>query len=182
VQFLASSSEQNQKKAFRAGLCQISGPKTGEASPAFGLIGRKLSHSFSYKYFTKKFHRLELNCKYRLFEIDSLAILPELLKAFPQLRGLNVTIPYKTDILGLVDAVHPSAQAIGAANTLLRSEDGFWTAYNTDCQGFELSLSNFLQGAKCPPTLILGTGGAAKAMDFVLRNTFLQPEIKNSVP
>lgn len=157
----------------------------------FGLIGKSLRHSFSRKYFTKKFHSLKICCKYSLFELENLQAFNEFPTKYPQLRGLNVTIPYKTAVLDCVQRLDESAMNVGAANTLLLDDSGKWTAYNTDCQGFEKSLRRFLGGTECPPALILGTGGAARAVDYVLKRRLNQadalfvsrkPEGANQIP
>ncbi len=135
--------------------------------PQYGLIGYPLSHSFSKVYFTKKFHEEGLtNCRYDLFPIASLAEWGDLLTEHPHLQGLNVTIPYKEAVIPLLDDVSETAAAIGAVNTICIVE-GRLKGFNTDAFGFELSLKNEwktpIRGA-----LILGTGGASKAVQYVL--------------
>ncbi len=149
---------------------------TGRPPVELGLIGRSLGHSFSSNYFTKKFHSLKICCKYSLFELESLEFFADFPTIYPQVRGLNVTIPYKQAILDYVQALDPTAAAVGAANTLLRTDDTSWIAYNTDIQGFEFALRAFLGAEPCPPALILGTGGAARAVDFVLKSVFGQTD------
>ena len=133
----------------------------------FGLIGYPLSHSFSKRYFTEKFDREHLtNHAYELFPLSSIEELPGLLKAYPQLRGLNVTIPYKQQVQSYLQEVDPEAAAVGAVNTIKITDKGL-IGYNTDVYGFEESLKNF-----CPKenmkALVLGTGGASKAVQYVL--------------
>lgn len=130
----------------------------------FGLIGSSLSHSYSERYFNEKC------CSYRNFELSSIDEFPELLNVFPELVGLNVTIPYKEQILKYIDILDEQAEKIGAVNTIVikrYDKKNIVKGYNTDIHGFEVSLlhtvSDFSQKA-----LVLGTGGAAKSVKFVL--------------
>jgi len=132
----------------------------------FGLIGQKLGHSFSKKYFSEKFAREEIAGQYELYEIPSIESLPALWASVP-LSGMNVTIPYKQEIMAYLDEISPEAAAVGAVNTVLFRE-GRKIGYNTDTYGFRLSLQAFLAGAKLNQALILGNGGAAKAVRYVL--------------
>lgn len=138
----------------------------------FGLIGYPLSHSFSKRYFTEKFEREGLagTHRYELFPLQSIEELTELLAGEPDLRGLNVTIPYKEQVLPYLDELAEGARDIGAVNTI-KIADGRLTGYNTDVAGFRESLEEFLRETGGPPraALILGTGGAAKAVAYVLR-------------
>lgn len=138
----------------------------------YGLIGYPLSHSFSKRYFTEKFEREGLSDRrYELFPLPAIDKLPELIKRFPELRGLNVTIPYKEVVLPLLDEVQGEAAAIGAVNTIAVRKEAL-IGYNTDVYGFETSLRRFLEenGARPGAALMLGTGGAAKAVAYVLGN------------
>jgi len=135
----------------------------------FGLIGYPLSHSFSKKYFTNKFEKEEIaDAQYELFPIQSIQELPKLLRDNPDLVGLNVTIPYKEQVIPFLHHIDPKAHAIGAVNTI-RIEKGKLTGYNTDYFGFKDSLVKFI-GANAFPekALILGTGGASKAVKAAL--------------
>jgi len=135
--------------------------------PLYGLIGYPLSHSFSKKYFTEKFEREGLhNHKYELFPIASIQDLKEVLQNNPALVGLNVTIPYKQDVLSFLDEKDEVVECIGACNCI-RIADGKLKGFNTDVIGFEKSLKIKLQ-ASHKKALILGTGGAAKAVEYVL--------------
>ncbi|WP_158860755.1 shikimate dehydrogenase family protein [Lunatibacter salilacus] len=142
----------------------------------FGLIGFPLTHSFSKKYFTEKFERENLaNCRYDLFEISDIRDLPALLERENELVGLNVTIPYKLQVIPYLNELDPACSAIGAVNCI-RIENGKLTGYNTDYVGFRNSLDNWIPGSK-PKALILGTGGAAKAVMQALvdlKTPFLQ--------
>lgn len=136
----------------------------------FGLIGYPLSHSFSKKYFSAKFEREGIqNACYELFPIAKIELFPDLIQSYPNLRGLNVTIPYKEAVMPYLDELEESAQAIGAVNTI-NIADGKTKGFNTDVFGFEQSLREFFQksGAQPEKALVLGTGGAAKAVRFVL--------------
>jgi len=134
----------------------------------FGLIGQSLSHSFSEKYFAQKFKSEDiLGCEYKNFEIPRINDFPILLKKNPNIKGLNVTIPYKELILPFLDEISPEAKMIGAVNTIQLAE-GKTIGYNTDFLGFEQSLQTFLKG-NIKRALILGTGGAAKAIAFGLK-------------
>ena len=91
----------------------------------FGLIGRPLGHSASAAYFTEKFNREGItDCEYSLYELGSIGDLPGLLERLPELCGLNVTIPYKRDVMAFLDSVSPEAEAIGAVNCIRRTADG----------------------------------------------------------
>lgn len=132
----------------------------------FGLIGQKLGHSFSKKYFSEKFAREGIEAQYELYEIPSIEHLPALWASVP-LRGMNVTIPYKQEVMAYLDEISPEAAAVGAVNTVL-FDGGRKIGYNTDTYGFRESLKGFLGGQKLDQALILGNGGAAKAVRYVL--------------
>lgn len=137
-----------------------------------GLIGTKLSHSFSKKYFEQKFEKQGLaNYSYSLFELDSIVKLPSFLDENKELHGFNVTFPFKESILPYLDSIEEEAKKIGAVNTVTVSwKDGNrkLTGYNTDVLGFRNSIKPFLENTH-ERALILGTGGASKAIDFVLK-------------
>ena len=136
----------------------------------FGLIGRTLSHSFSQAYFSQKFDRLHLpDCRYELFELAAASELPQLLARQPGLAGLNVTIPYKEQIWPYLTRVAPSAALVGAVNVIEFQADGSLVGHNTDYVGFRESLHKFYPAGPGPRALILGTGGAAKAVAVALR-------------
>jgi shikimate dehydrogenase len=139
----------------------------------FGLIGFPLSHSFSKKYFTEKF-LLEsiLDVSYELFPIENIMLLPDLLRSEPLLCGLNVTIPYKQQVMPFLDEVSAVVKEINACNCI-KIENGKLIGYNTDVIGFEISLKKKLKPHH-KKALILGTGGAAKAVEFVLRKNGIE--------
>lgn len=137
----------------------------------YGLIGRTLKHSFSQKYFRKKFSLENIaNKDYLLFELLDITEFPALLKNYPALLGLNVTIPYKQDVIKYIHTLHPKAKEIGAVNTIKIGTNGLLTGYNTDYFGFKQSLETWLK----PPfeahrALVLGSGGASKAVIAALK-------------
>lgn len=137
----------------------------------FGLIGYPLGHSFSKKYFTEKFEKEGLNdCAYHLFPLPNLKDFNAWLEDQNELIGLNVTIPYKTEIIPFLDELSPQAERIGAVNTI-HWKAGKRIGHNTDYIGFKNSLVAFI-GAKEMPNaaLILGTGGASKAIKTALED------------
>jgi shikimate dehydrogenase len=131
----------------------------------FGLLGKSLDHSFSPAYFTAKFASLQLPHSYEKLELAELSALRhEITKR--QWDGFNVTIPYKEDILPFLDEISPEAKAIGAVNCVA-IKNNRWVGYNTDAMGFEKSILPFLEN-HYPRALIIGTGGASKAVAFTL--------------
>jgi shikimate dehydrogenase len=136
----------------------------------YGLIGYPLTHSFSKRYFTEKFETEKIDSTYDNFEIDNISKFPGIIKNNPELIGLNVTIPYKEQVIPFLDELNDSAKEIGAVNTvkIVRTVDGtFLKGFNTDTFGFETSLKPLLKEYH-KKALILGTGGASKALKYVL--------------
>ena len=135
----------------------------------YGLIGKSLKHSFSKTYFEQKFkdQRIE-NTEYRNFEFEHIDEVKVKLSEIEELKGLNVTIPYKSSIIPFLDVIDKIAEKIGAVNTIKIDDDGRWTGYNTDVYGFSTSLKPFLTN-RHEKALILGTGGASKAVEFALK-------------
>ncbi len=141
----------------------------------YGLIGYPLSHSFSKKYFTEKFAGESIaDAVYELFPIEQIELLPDVLAANPQLRGLNVTIPYKEQVLPYLTSLSPAVQDIGACNCI-RIQGVALTGFNTDVIGFEQSLLPLLK-THHTRALVLGTGGAAKAVLWVLKRNNIQTQ------
>ncbi|WP_281615458.1 shikimate dehydrogenase [Flammeovirga sp. SubArs3] len=136
----------------------------------YGLIGYPLGHSFSKKYFTEKYEKENIEgCQYELFELDHIEKLAQLLDE-KDLNGLNVTIPYKEQVLPFLDRLDPaSAGKIGAANVIKFEKDGTLTGYNSDYYGFRSSLEKFLPHTNFK-ALVLGTGGASKAVKVALED------------
>lgn len=134
---------------------------------SFGLIGKNIPYSFSKRYFTEKFSQLNLsNHEFHNFDIDNLDELPLILKNFPHVKGLSVTIPYKEQIIKYLDDISVEAKEIGAVNCV-KVKNHQLIGYNTDIFGFENSFKPLLK-SKHQKALILGTGGASKAVKFVL--------------
>jgi shikimate dehydrogenase len=137
----------------------------------FGLIGKKLTHSFSKKYFTEKFEKENITeTVYELFELPSIDLFPQLIDNQENLKGLNVTIPYKLEILPFLHEIDPAAKRIGAVNVVKIMENKKLKGYNSDYYGFKLSLEKFLAGNTNLQALILGTGGASKAVKVALED------------
>jgi len=136
----------------------------------FGLIGFPLSHSFSQKYFSEKFKKEGINdAVYQNFEIKHIDDLPSLLDSYPELYGLNVTIPYKQDVKKYLDGLDHSAEKVGAVNVVKIIPDGRKIGFNSDYYGFRKSLESWIStNVSNLKALILGTGGAAKAVQVVL--------------
>lgn len=135
----------------------------------FGLIGRNISYSFSRGYFSEKFSREEIRASYENFDLEDISGFPKVLKDNPELEGLNVTIPYKEKIIPFLDALDPVASKIGAVNTIRIDRSGKLTGYNTDYFGFTGAIKPFLK-AQHSKALILGTGGASKAVAYALKH------------
>jgi shikimate dehydrogenase len=134
----------------------------------FGLIGYPLTHSFSKKYFTEKFERENLSdCRYENFEIDTIDVLPQITLYKENLEGLNVTIPYKERVIKFLDDCNDIVEQTGACNCI-KIEKEKLIGYNTDVIAFERSLLRQLTPDH-KTALILGTGGAAKAIAFVFK-------------
>ncbi len=134
----------------------------------FGLIGYPLSHSFSKKFFSDKFIAENiLDAQYELYPIEKIEQFPDLVKSLPNLVGINVTIPYKEKVMQYLDHLSDVVAETGACNCIHHVE-GKLTGYNTDVIGFEKSLLKKLNSTH-QKALVLGTGGAAKAVFYVLR-------------
>ena len=141
----------------------------------FGLIGLPLTHSFSKKFFTEKFENEQIDARYDLFELKHIADFSLLIEEH-YLSGLNVTIPYKEKVMEFMDELDDTASEIGAVNVIkfIHNKDRLiLRGYNSDAIGFENSLKPFLKPHH-RKALILGTGGASKAIDYVLRKNGIQ--------
>ena len=142
----------------------------------FGLIGYPLSHSFSQKFFTEKFLKENIvNAQYDNFPIASIESFDALWKEHPSLEGLNVTIPYKKEVIAFLQHSSPVVQAIKACNCIRKFNNELY-GYNTDVIGFEKSLLPFLK-AHHTHALILGTGGASAAVQWVLQKLNIQCQV-----
>ncbi len=131
----------------------------------YGLIGRPLGHSASARYFTAKFEREGIDAEYALYELSDIGAVETMLPA--DIKGFNVTIPYKRDIMPLLDEISSEAQAVGAVNCV-KCCNGQRIGYNTDVVGIRYSLDQLLGGEENIKALVLGTGGASQAVQYVL--------------
>lgn len=142
----------------------------------YGLIGFPLEHSFSISYFNEKFQNEGIKAKYVNFEIPTIENLQEILASTPNLKGLNVTIPYKQKVISYLDYLSPEARAIGAVNVIRVEHKGkeiILKGYNSDVIGFTQSIEPMLESFH-KKALVLGTGGAAKAINFGLKSLGLE--------
>lgn len=151
----------------------------------YGLLGRKLGHSWSPKFFSNKFVKEHINAEYRLFETDDIESFINKLPLCNTLKGFNVTIPYKAEIIKYLDFIDPIAKEIGAVNTVkcYYDERGLHlSGYNTDWKGFKQSLLNQFFIDKITGALILGTGGASKAVAAAMRDLNIQYKLVSRSP
>ena len=143
----------------------------------YGLIGYPLGHSFSVSYHNQRFADEGINAKYINFEIPSIDELPEVLGSNPELKGLNVTIPYKEKVIEFLDYISPEARAIGAVNVIRVIHEGKnikLKGYNSDVIGFTQSIEPMLESHH-KQALVLGTGGASKAVAYGLKSLGVEP-------
>lgn len=133
----------------------------------FGLIGKNISYSFSRTYFTEKFKKENIDAKYYNFDLEEINQFRDVIKEMPNLQGLNVTIPYKQEIITFLDDLAPEAKEIGAVNTI-KVNGNRLIGYNTDYIGFSESIQPLLKSHH-NKALILGTGGASKAIAYALK-------------
>ena len=146
-----------------------------------GLIGKDLSYSFSKNYFSKKFKKENISgYEYELYPLDNISDFIKLIGTHSELLGLNVTIPYKRKVVKFLDDWSEEAKSVGAINTI-KFENGNLIGYNTDVYGFEISLFNFLKNKKIS-ALILGTGGASRAIKYVLNKNGIQYKLVSRNP
>lgn len=142
----------------------------------YGLIGFPLGHSFSKNFFNEKFENEDINAKYLNFELPNIDSLPEIIDMNPELKGLNVTIPYKEKVISYLDYISPEARAIGAVNVIRvthKGKDVILRGYNSDVIGFTKSIEPLLERFH-KKALILGTGGASKAINYGLKSLGLE--------
>ena len=142
----------------------------------YGLIGYPLGHSFSISYFNQKFADEGINAKYMNFEIPNIEDLIEVIDSNPELKGLNVTIPYKEKVMEYLDSISPEARAIGAVNVIRVTHQGNdiqLKCFNSDVIGFTQSIEPMLEPHH-KKALILGTGGASKAVNYGLKSLGLE--------
>ena len=144
----------------------------------YGLIGYPLGHSFSISYFNQRFADEGINAKYENYEIPSIDILPEILDKNPELKGLNVTIPYKEKVIPFLDSLSPEARAIGAVNVIRITHEKnniILKGYNSDVIGFTQSIEPMLDKKWHKKAMVLGTGGESKAIRYGLKSLGLEP-------
>lgn len=151
----------------------------------FGLIGRNISYSFSKKFFNTKFQTENIDAVYENFDINHISEFKTIIKSNPDLKGLNVTIPYKEEIIPYLDSIDNTAKTIGAVNTIRLTQKNELRGYNTDYYGFKQSIKPLLHSHH-KRALILGTGGASKAIVHALKNldidfNFVSRTLKNNV-
>ena len=143
----------------------------------FGLLGKKLTHSFSKNYFTALFEKLNLqHYNYELFEFDSIPSFFSFLNQHTEICGFNVTIPYKESIVPFLSALSPQAKEVAAVNCV-KKEGSNWIGHNTDGPAFLNSLSTFLPKNFAESSLIIGNGGASKAVQWALKQRNLPFQI-----
>lgn len=143
----------------------------------YGLIGYPLGHSFSISYFNQRFQDEGIDAVYENYEIPSIEALDEVVNLNPELKGLNVTIPYKEKVIPYLDSISPEARAIGAVNVIKVTHSGNdvkLKGYNSDVIGFTKSIEPMLDKKWHKKALILGTGGASKAINFGLHHLGLE--------
>ncbi len=152
----------------------------------YGLIGKPLGHSLSAHIFNGFFEQSCIDAEYKLFELSGLEDLISLIESEPDLAGLNVTSPYKEDVLKYVDECEELVKELGAANVIkiIRNEGAKpkLKAYNTDCYGFMRSLDDCFDVSSLPQAIIFGTGGAAKSVAFVLEKNGLDYQLVSRKP
>lgn len=142
-----------------------------DSKTIYGLIGFPLSHSFSKSYFNQKFQSEQINAEYINFEIDDVHRLTEILSQYPTLNGLNVTAPYKEQVIPLLDSLDDGAREIGAVNVirLVRNGDEVQLrGYNSDALAFQKSIEPLISRDR-NQALVIGTGGAGKAVAYALK-------------
>jgi len=135
----------------------------------YGLLGKDIEYSFSRNYFNTKFEAENTPAHYINFDLSTIADFPKEVLKTKNLSGINVTIPYKEEVMAFLDRLDPEAEAIGAVNVIKLEKDGSLTGYNSDCYGFKHALLPLLENKPMPKkALILGTGGASKAVAYSL--------------
>src|SRR5690554_7189988 len=145
----------------------------------FKLVGRDISYSFSMAYFSEKFRNSNIeDSVYKNFDIPNITHLPQLISKNKGLRGLNVTIPYKEEVIPYLDKLSRKAEQVGAVNCVKVTEKGKLKGYNTDVYGFKKSLKPLLKPHH-KKALVLGTGGASRAVIYVLEKLGLEYKIRS---
>lgn len=139
----------------------------------FGLVGRGVSHSFSPGYFNSRFLKEGIDARYSLYDLKDIDGFPRIIELNPDLRGLNVTSPYKREVIKYLDELSPEAESLEAVNVIEFKADGKLKGYNTDMMGFMLTLYDLTEEKNISDcgkkALIMGTGGAAAAIALALQ-------------
>lgn len=138
----------------------------------YGIVGKTLAHSYSPGHFSQKFRKLKIDADYRLFELDNIEDLPDLIERTQDLCGLSITIPYKRSVYRYMDEVDKMVQTTGSINTIKierKNGEPYLTGYNTDVIGFERTIKKAFSKKRNTRALILGTGGSAHSVAYVLR-------------
>ncbi len=151
----------------------------------YGLIGKNLSHSFSPDYFKKKFQNLGIKADYKIFELNDITEFPKLIANNPDIKGLNVTIPYKRSLSQFMDFVDEPVKITGSINTIKiqrKNNKILLSAYNTDVIGFEETIVPLLKKKENVKALILGSGGSANSVAYVLRKFGIEFSIVSRNP
>ncbi len=150
----------------------------------FGLVGRHLSHSFSRNFFNEKFANENIPAEYRNFEIENIEDFPLIIEETPELCGLNVTIPYKESIIPFLDEMDEAARTIGAVNVvkcIRKKGKVILKGFNSDVIGFTNSIRPYIKGIH-RKALVLGTGGASKAVCYGLLSLGVKPQLVSRTP
>lgn len=152
----------------------------------FGLIGRRLGHSFSATFFNRYFEEHGVDASYRLFELEDISEFPALVDSLPSLAGLNVTIPYKESVIPYLHHLSDEARAVGAVNVVAFRHDADGSVrlcgHNSDVYGFRRALLEFCDGQLPSRALVLGSGGASKAVGHVLAGLGVDVTVVSRTP
>ena len=160
----------------------MSKKKKNKKQIKFGLVGKNISYSFSKKYFSEKFQLLHFdNCEYLNFDLKSIQDFPKIFSENKGLKGLNVTIPYKEEVIPFLDKLSKNAKIIGAVNTITISKKKKLKGHNTDYYGFKRALKPLLSDDH-KKALILGTGGASKGIAFALKKLKIEYDFVSRDP
>ena len=149
----------------------------------YGLIGNPLIHSFSMDFFNQKFLAEDIDAQYLNFEIEDLGLLMEIIAEYPNLNGLNVTAPYKVDVIPYLDSLDDDALAVGAVNVIRFIRDKSngqlqeLRGYNSDVAGFDNTLDSLLSKERDTAAMVLGTGGAARAVTTALERRGIKVQL-----
>ncbi len=147
----------------------------------YGLLGKNISYSFSESFFSKKFEKENKDCSYTNFDLKDITAVEEVIKN-ETVQGLNVTIPYKEEIISYLNELDPTAKEIGAVNVIKFDKNKKLIGYNSDYYGFTESLKPLLQKRPVQKALILGTGGASKAIAYALKKLNIEYTFVSRTP